>query len=521
MRLTWQRRCRIYGEWLPVSDEILRLSITRSAVVWAAARAVADAASSVGLGSAQHIELEALLSEALVAIVDDSFEGADEIDIVIVASHEPGQIDIVVHQYGAPSSYVTGGLPPRLQALLTMGYADSVMFVSDGVHGSELRISRSLSRGGLVADAGFVNETEAAEEQLVDPDALVLRQITSDDVVEVARLYFRTYGYTKIGSPWIYEPDVFRHKLEESLHEAVVAVTPSGRVVGHGGLLRSSASSLSGWGGPLAVEPAYRQYGLSNKLVAAFVPVMVALGLRGLFSEAVTAHPASQKAISKIGATEVGLVLGRQPAAVEFLGFDGPSGFRRAVMVMYVPFGESVSATVHAPPRYQEFIERIYEKSGITREVKSDLGRIPDDLPAESRFTTELTAETKFAQIHVDSYGTDFLAALQGLIRQLEHSRFEVITVRLPLSDPLTTYFGAGLGELGLSFNGVFPEQDNGDELVLGICFELQDPETIATASEWGDVVKSYVLNDREQIQGTMQTRARSRASVARILDAL
>ena len=504
-----------------MSEPILRLIIERAAVTGPGARAVADTAAAFGLSAAERTQLEALLSEALAAIVEDSFDGADQINIEISVGYEPGQVDIVVQQHGAPSTYVSGTLPARLETLVNLGYADSVAFASDGVHGSELRISQSLSSGGLVADAGFVSDTETREEQVLPVEDLVIRPITPDDVVEVARLYFRTYGYTKIGSPWIYEPEVFRHKLAEHLHEAVVAVTPSGRVVGHTGLLRSSSLSRTASGGPIAVEPAYRQHGLTNQMGAAFFPGVVALGLRGVFGEAVTAHPASQKAALKLGGSEVGLVLGRQPADLEFLGFDGPGGFRRAVMVFYTSFGNSEHETVHVPPRYREFVERIYEKARMPRDVVSDQARPPADLPAESRFSTQLTAETKFARIDVEAYGTDFLSALQGLIKQLERSQFDVITVHLPLSDPLTAYFGAGLGELGLSFNGLFPEQDDGDELVLGICFDLQDPDTIAVASDFGEELKAYVLHDREQIMNSLETRARSRASVARILDAL
>ena len=87
--------------------------------------------------------------------------------------------------------------------------------------------------------------------------------------------------------------------------------------------------------------------------------------------------------------------------------------------------------------------------------------------------------------------------------------------------NPLTAYFGAGLGELGLSFNAVFPEQELGDELVLGVNLFEQDPETIQVASEFGQELCDYVIADRDRVMHTLQARARSRASMSRILDAL
>jgi serine/threonine-protein kinase RsbW len=502
------------------------MSLAHSVGLGVAARAVADVAAGLGLRPVERTQLDALMTEALAAVVADSFDGAAAIDVDVVVRHEPGVLEVVVHQRGAPSTYVNGQLPVRLETLLSLGYADSMQFLSDGVKGSELRIVRSVSTGALIDDATFVADTERADDDpsglpSIDPDALVIRPIAVDDVIEVARLYFRTYGYTKIGSPWIYEPDVFRHRLESGLHEGVVAVAESGRVLGHTGLLRPAPDSASASGGPMAVDPALRQRGLAERMNAAFLPRLLALGLRGVFSEAVTAHPASQKAALRLGSREVGLILGRQPAELDFLGFDGPSGFRRAVMVLYLPLGSGAPVDVHVPPRYRDIVERIYGHGGLPREVHAEGRRPPADLPAESRLTTELTAATRFAQVNVLEYGADFVEALQGLMLRFEREQFEVITVRLPLDDPLTAYFGSGLGELGLSFNAVLPEQARGDEIVLGLSLTEQDPATIAVASDVGRELLDYVVADRERVIRARHTRARARTSMARILDAI
>jgi hypothetical protein len=206
---------------------------------------------------------------------------------------------------------------------------------------------------------------------------------------------------------------------------------------------------------------------------------------------------------------------------VEFIGFDGPKGFRRAVMILYRPLMAPVEQAVHVPARYRDILERIYEVVGLPRQIHSEAGRPPADLPPKSQFVTELLSATKHAQIRVAEYGQDFVEALQGLIRRFETERFEVITVHLPLMDPLTAYFGSGLGELGLSFNALFPQQDPGDELVLGVNLSEQDPETIVVASEFGRELLDYVIADRDRVMGALQSRARSRASMARILDAL
>ncbi len=506
-----------------MSTSVLKMSLTHASTLGVAARAVADTVGALGLGAAERTHLEALMSEALTAVIADSFDGADEIDVDVTVNHEPGGVDIVLKQHGAPSTYVSGELPIRLETLLSLGYADSIRFASDGLKGSELRISRELSLSTLKDDPSFLEDAAKEDESdlLVDTDDIVIRPITGDDVVEVARLYFRTYGYTKIGMSWLYEPEVFRHKVESGIHEAMVAVLPSGRIVGHAGLARPTPNSVTASGGPAAVDPTFRQRNIATLLQDVLVPRMLELGLRGIHAEGVTAHSASQATLRKADMRETGLLLARQPADVEFLGFDGPRGFRRASVVLYRSFGEPVTETAYVPARYVQILERIYGEVGLSRTIASDAGRPPADLMPQSQFATELLSATKHAQIRVIDYGQDFVEALQRLIVRFESERFEVITVHLPLMNPLTAHFGAGLGELGLSFNAIFPEQDLGDELVLGVNLSEQDPDTIIVASDYGRELRDYVIADRDRVTGALQSRARSRTSMARILDAL
>ncbi len=190
-------------------------------------------------------------------------------------------------------------------------------------------------------------------------------------------------------------------------------------------------------------------------------------------------------------------------------------------MILYKSFGDPIEEPAYVPARYHDIAARIYGEVGLQRTLRSDAGRPPADLMPQSQIVTELLSATKHAQIRVIDYGQDFVEALQRLIVRFESERFEVITVHLPLMNPLTAHFGAGLGELGLSFNAIFPEQDLGDELVLGVNLSEQDPDSIIVASDYGRELRDYVIADRDRVTGALQSRARSRTSMARILDAL
>jgi hypothetical protein len=175
----------------------------------------------------------------------------------------------------------------------------------------------------------------------------------------------------------------------------------------------------------------------------------------------------------------------------------------------------------YIPPLYREICTRIYAKVNLPRTIISEPTVAPADLPSQSQLTTELLSATQHAQINVVKYGADFYEVVQGLIVRFERQQFEVITLNLPVADPLTSHFGSGLSELGLSFNAIFPEQECGDVITFGMTITDQDPETIVVASEWGEELRDYVVGDRNRVISVKQSRARSRAQMAHILDSL
>ncbi|MFZ9988353.1 MAG: hypothetical protein ACO3HV_11440, partial [Candidatus Nanopelagicales bacterium] len=135
-----------------MSDTVMTMSLSHVSTLDVAARAVADTAGRFGLEAIECTQLASLLSEALATVIADSFDGSDEIDVDVSLAYEPGRVNIVLKQRGAPSTYLNGELPVRLETLLALGYAESMEFASDGTRGSELRVSCSVNTGNLMDD---------------------------------------------------------------------------------------------------------------------------------------------------------------------------------------------------------------------------------------------------------------------------------------------------------------------------------------------------------------------------------
>lgn len=487
--------------------------------VQTAGAVVSDVAGAAGIDPTGCSQLHALTTELVGAVLEDSFDEGEAVDVLLRVAREPGQLTLAVEHRGAPTSFRRGKLPPRIDALVALGFADALEVGSAGIEGNRALVRKALPMASLTADRAFTDATNSDE--VADPalEPITARVMTSADVVGVARLYFRTYGYTKILTPWVYDPDLFMELLESKRHLGAVAVTGSGRIVGHVGLTRDAVDRRVGCADTLAVEPAFRERGIVAAMMPLFSQHLSASGVTGLYGEAVTMHTASQRVALAIGGTETGVLLGRQPPEVALEGFEAVDA-RRALVLVYQRLQPLPPAEVYVPPVYSGVVTQVYAHARLNRTVGQASARQPRHLPSSSVFDIEFWSAQRTARIVVTRYGQDFLPVLQDLFHRLDRDGYDLDLLELPLTDPATAHFGAGLGELGMCFNGVMPD-DDGDLLLLARCLGDVDVDSIQVASDFGAMLRDFVVDDYLRVAARADLRARSRAALARIYEAL
>ena len=505
---------------------VFTLHLSQRAAVPLAGAAVAEAAELLGLRSSERAQLRSLTQEVVAAIVADAFDGAENIDLDVSVEQRPGTMAVVLRDRGAPSQFTYGSLPPRAAALIRLGFADGLEFHSEGRRGNRTEFLRNLHYASVTDSAEFVAQAEAdaPEELAIDATGqavLEVRAMTPDDVVGVARLFYRTYGYSAAAASVVFEPERFAELVAAGVHRATVALTPGGRIIGHLATTVDKPTALTGRIGLLAVEPDYRRHKVAVRLGFVHVTRLLEEGMIGQFSEAVTVHTGSQKIALRSGAHEVGMVLAAQSAELRFRGIASAEGTRKAVLLLYGQIGQGPERTVHVPPGYRDVAQRIYDESGLRRTVISEYERVPDGLPEQSRFRVQLNHESGVVRIFVQEYGVDFVAALQRQLQQVRFDRFDAVLLYLPLSAPLTGYFGSGLQALGLSFSGIYPEYDEGDVLVLQSLALPPDLASIEIESEFGGWIRDFVVGDYQAAHETSEQRERSRTHMSRIYEAL
>lgn len=488
--------------------------------VQAAGAVVGGLAATLRIDPEGQVQLQALTVELVRAVLQDSFQEGESIDLVLRVGQEPGEMTLALEYGGAPTSFRRGHLPPRIDALVALGFADALEVGSAGIDGNRAVLRKALPTTSLTDDDTFTAETESdapTEDPATAP--IRVRTMTPEDVVGVARLYFRTYAYTKLLTPFVYDPDLFTDLLSSGRHLAVVATTDSGRIVGHIGLTRDTPTARVGCTDTLAVEPAYRQRGIVAQMTPAFTGHLLDRGVTGLYGEAVTMHTASQKVGLSNGATETGVLLGRQPPEVQLEGFDAV-GRRRALVLIYRRIMPLAHAQVHVPPAYDGIVQAIYHHGGFDRTLSEASVRPPTDAPEATSLDIEFWSKLRTARIIVTEYGQDFLFVLQELFRRLDRDGYELALLELPLTDPATAHFGSGLGELGVCFSGVMPD-DAGDMLLLLRSSVELDVDSIKVASDFGAQLRDFVVGDYRHVSQGADVRARSRVAMARIYEAL
>lgn len=507
---------------------IFTLHLENRAAIQLAGATVASAGEAAGLDATERLRLHALTGELLDTIVADAFDGHDEVDIDVTLERRPGEIAVVVNDRGAPTQYANGAAPPRVSELVRLGFADGLEFTSRGREGNSSVILKNLHYASVREDSSFTAETAAdtaGEIQLDDEGQAVLdiRPMTPEDVVEVARLFYRVYSYSAYYASVVYEPERLAEYVRAGRHFATIAVTPGGRVVGHLATKVESPGDVTGTLGLLAVEPDLRRHHVALRVGAMHLTRLIDNGFVGQFTEAVTVHEGSQRIAATTGGHECGLRLAAQAGTLDFRGFDVDPGRRHAVVVFYGGIAGTPERTVHVPRAYEAIVNRIYTETKLPRSVVSDYGRTIEEAAEDTtRFRLDLGHESGMASLHVERYGREFVHALQSRVADLRLNRFDVINLYLPLRDPLTAYFGSGLQEMGFFFSAIFPEQSDGDELLLQMLNNVEVVvEDIKVVTDFGAELREIVLADWREVEDKAARRLRSRAHMARIYEAM
>jgi anti-sigma regulatory factor (Ser/Thr protein kinase) len=477
-------------------ESVARITLAaESAYVGAALALLREAGTKLGLAAADVDSLARAVGEVALNVIAHAFEPGQRATFDIVLMRRPGQIAVAIEDQGLPFDYTDLQAESRssLAAPALAGSLDAVHFTNLGPRGNRVELVKRLAFAHIETRLGSADERGTAV-PVVAPDVPIsLRLMTADDAVGIARCTYRCYGYS-IPDEFLYYPDHLCEMLQGGLLEVCVAVTEDDEIVGVLTVELDHPRAVVGNLGEAMVDPRFRGHRLFERMIALVRQRAAEKEMLGLYGEAVTVHPFSQKGNIALGATETGVQLGDEaPVTMKQIDAGAPRK-RTATILYYFKTSDGPARAVHAPPHHRMMIERIYRHGGFPRTFEP-VPALPPERRATSQVKVELYPEWSEAAIRVAACGSDLPELVRFRLRELCLRRVAWIGLDLPLSDAAVPSLCAALEALGFFFAGVVPELADGDVLRLQYLNEVDvEVASAQIASDFGRELFGYVV---------------------------
>ena len=471
--------------------------IADAAYLGAALAFVRETAGQLGLAPRDVTALARATEEVSLNVIEHAFEPGQPATFDIVLMRGPGEVVVAVEDRGLPFDWKLLEASPRsaLTVPSLAGFADAVHFANLGPRGNRVEIVKRPPFQAIDAYPGTVKPGAVAPPP-AHPQAnpVTLRPMTPDDAVAVARCTYAVYGYT-VPDDYLYFPDHMREMLHGGLLEVCVGESAEGEVVSCLTREVDRPGAVVGYLGEGMVEPRYRGHRLLEQMLGFSLEQARDKRMLGLYAEAVTVHPFSQKSNLALGAAETGVQLADE-APIDFKQIaESASKKRTATVLHFFKANQMPRRTVYPPEHHRAMVERIYERGGFDRMVATTS---PAAGPAPARgaqVSVKIYPAWSEAALRVTAYGDDLPDLVRLRLRELCLQRIDWISLDLPLSHPGARTLCAPIESLGFFFAGIIPELADDDVLRLQYLNEVEaDVESAKLASDFGKELFDYVV---------------------------
>ena len=451
-----------------------------------------EAATRLGLGEADVAALARVTEEVCLNVIDHGFEPGTAATFDVGLMRRPGQLALVVEDQGLPFDWsrLQSGAAPASPSPSTG--VDAVRFLNLGAYGNRVEIVKHLPFDHIETYMAASPASPAPASTEASTATVTVRAMTPEDAIGVARCTYAVYGYS-VPDEYLYVPDRMCEMLHGGLLEICVGATPAGEIVSC--LTREVAhpGAPVGYLGEGMVDPRFRGHRLLEQMLGYLQRRTAEQGMLGLYAEAVTVHPFSQKSNLALGFTETGIQLADEAPTVVFKRIDGATASTRTATVLtFLKTREGPTRSIHPPARHQAMIQRIYDRGGFARSVETGPAPAPT---GAAQVSLEIFPKWSEAAMRVVTYGADLVDVVRVRLRELLLRRIDWISLDLPLSHPGARHFSEGIEALGFFFAGIIPELVGDDVLRLQYLNEVEaDLASVHLASDFGKELFAYVV---------------------------
>jgi Acetyltransferase (GNAT) family len=489
-------------EKAPFPCELSRLSIPNDPRFVEAACRFIDAVSRLtGFEDTLRLQITEGIRHVLLALLQYSFEPDEKTSIELTSERIPAGLKISLRDQGLPLSAeraAANGSPPGTPLYGLNAYFDEVQFRNRGREGKEIVLYKHLPDPSLVEYAaacgiGPLQPLEAGDAAARSMESCSARPLKPSEALEVSKTVYKAYGYS-YPHDYVYYPEKIVELNRSGEIFSAVAVAENGEIAGHCSLQPWEENPRIAEMAQGVVNPQYRSHGCFAKLTEYLIQTARAKDLTGVFGEAVTTHPYSQKTAHQFGLGECALFLGLIPSAANFKGLGGGFSERGSMLVQFKYLKRPPAVPVYAPAHHGAMIAAILANLGVAPDLQPHPPAMTA-LPADTAITVKLNRALNLGRIRIDRYGRDAVDLLRGQVKALCLQKWEVIHLLLDLSDAATPHFCSGFEELGFFFAGILPSGlPSGDGLLLQYLNNFTVPyESLRTASAFAEELVAYV----------------------------
>ena len=452
---------------------------------------VREVTRQLGLGPEDLVALDRALQEVCLNVIEHGFEPGAPGRLDLVLLRRPGQLVVAVEDQGIPFDWarLEAGHAPAAPSV-TVG-TDAVRFLNLGMQGNRVEIVKHLPYDhierylaeGAVAPPGRTTAPSTAP--------VSVRAMTAEDAVAVARCTYAVYGYS-VPDEYLYVPDRMREMLASGLLDVCVGATTEGEIVSCLTREVAQVGAPVGYLGEGMVDPRFRGHRLLESMLRFVESRAAAQGMLGLYGEAVTVHPFSQKSNLALGFVETGIQLADEAPSVNFKQIESaPEGTRSATVLNFLKTGPGTPRTVYLPARHEAMIQRIYEHGRFERRLETAPTSPP---PGAAQLSVEVFPKWSEASLRVAAYGTDLVDLVRFRLHELRLRRIDWIGLDLPLGHPAAQTLCPQLEALGFFFAGIIPELVGEDVLRLQYLNEVEtELASVQLASDFARELFEYV----------------------------
>lgn len=455
----------------------LRLSVPAHPRAIAIVQALLSAqASTQGFTPAQRMRMQTAAEEALLTVLrcahDDEpdADAASVLDILVAVLPPVLQLRITDHGLPYDLSLVPQYDPAQpdsavqddagLSAFLMHQLVDRSRVLNLGAQGQHVELEWWLpQQGALTTPVATHAVSDPAGPTPVEPAPAptTLRPLEAGDAIHLARLMYRSYGYSYV-NPDMYIAERILARGQDGRLTSWVAQAQDAAgapIVGHIALMKDHRDDPALEVGAAVVAPDQRGGGLLGQLLQTVTQALEQRPEAAAFVHAVTRHPYTQKTFGRLGYLPTALLLAYTPASLQFRSIPGQASTQRgSVFYACRLLRPAPPVDVHLPPDLASLV--LPRAADIGMELRPQPLR-RDALQGATQLQVRVEPALNAAFVVVRHAGADLGEVLQRALRQWCRQQVDAIYLSLDLCDPGTPAAWECAAPLGFLPAGLTP----------------------------------------------------------------